>query len=334
MIHAIVTTFDAVLKISVDLSQQTLSSEVIDQKCGIYFGLTRCAGQLLLAARNLDINRNIKSVGIPTNTIYRFDRDLSKIRPIIYHECLKDLHQLRAIGRWLCVVLGEGSKIVVFERGSWRLTREIDLARHVPLHLRHGGPQGHESDDYHFNSIYFTKTRAFVLAHNWNRESFAMEFFYSIDSDGPCYFRLAAVYEQLGSGAHDVIHDDNILYVSDSQGGRLIARGATERSFGLLNDTGRPFPRGLSLTTKHLLVCYGHWSKERADRSNSNTRLCILHRRSLLPAMDVEIGPYGNSCDILVISEKDLSDEIHHGQRWQDRLASPFVRRSLSWPRF
>jgi len=325
MIRAIISTFDALVKVSVDLAHQRVTSQVIDEARGIYFGLTRYGNKILLAARNLDVNRIRKASALPTNTIYLLKSGTLQMDPIIRHECLCDLHQLRVMKQWVCVVLGEGSKIAVFEGGSWQLTREIDIAAHVPFYMRHDGPERHELDCYHFNSIFFYEDRIFLLAHNWDHGSFAMECRYSIDKRGPHDLRLIKVYEGLGFEAHDIALYDGTLYVLDSRNGMIIARERSERRVSLPNEGCRPFPRGLSVTRDYLLVCYGYWSTERSDRSNSATRLYVLDRRSLYPIMDLKIGSYGNSCDILVISEEDFSDGLKRKCNWQECIRRLFT---------
>jgi hypothetical protein len=310
--EAIVTTFDAILYISLDLKRRTVTSQVVHQGYGIYFGVTRHRNQILVAASDLDMNR-VPNTKVAPNIIYSLDTTKYKLRPAIRHECLKDLHQIRMIERWVCVVVGEGSKLAVFERDSGELTREVDLAEYVSPHLRHGAPEKHKTDPYHFNSLFFTKRQLFVLAHNWDFGSFVLKFEYSIDDRGPCEFKLLKVYEQLGLASHDVVYADGSLYVLDSWGSKLIVNSTTQKSFPLPDEADRAFPRGLSITKDYILICYGFWSAELAGRLTGDTRLCVLNRRTMQQIMDVAIGCHGNSCDIIVISEKDWSDQTHTG---------------------
>jgi hypothetical protein len=314
-IDAVVTTFDAVLRISIDLQKQSIASEVIERCRGIYFGLTRCDGRVLVAARNLDINGRLNSAEHATNVICSLDVATHTMTPMLAHPCPSDLHQIRAVGRWLWVVVDERSRIAIFERRHWKLVSMIDLAALVPDPLRHDAPEDRPSDHYHFNSITFCRgsKRALVLAHNWQYGSFALEL-----TLGRCWgaggeVRLGAVHEGLGTEAHDVIEDRRTLHVLDSGGNALIARGKVDRRVPLAGEPGRAFPRGLAISRRHIFICYGAWSVDRASRARTESRIRVLDRPTLGVVLDESLGDYGNPCDILLLSPRDVSDGAGSG---------------------
>jgi hypothetical protein len=310
VIDAVVTTFNAVLRISIDMQTKSIASDVIERCRGIYFGLTRCDGRVLVAARNLDINGRLSSAEHATNVICSLDVATNTMTQVLAHPCLSDLHQIRAVGPWLWVVVDERSRIAIFERRHWQLVSMIDLAALVPESLRHEAPEERPSDHYHFNSITFCRgsRRAFVLAHNWRYGSFALELALDGRRGAGGAVRLAAVHEGLGTEAHDVIEDRGTLHVLDSGGNALVMRGRVERRVPLAGDPGRAFPRGVAISRRHIFVCYGAWSVDKANRARSESRLRILDRATFDVVLDGSLGDYGNPCDILLLSTTDLSD--------------------------
>ncbi|MGH7210773.1 MAG: hypothetical protein ACREF1_04850, partial [Acetobacteraceae bacterium] len=186
----------------------------------------------------------------------------------------------------------------------------------IPAHLRHGAIAGHADDPYHFNSIGWTGRpqgggpqggSLLVLAHNWG-DSFALELGCLLDARGPKPVGLTAVHEALGRAAHDVACIDDTLFVLDGAGGRLIARGATERRSALPRHPSPVFARGLAITDTDVLVTYGFWSSEAFNRIRTPTRLCVLDRGTLTPVLDADLGTHGNSTDVRVTSEADHCD--------------------------
>jgi len=306
---AVVTTFQAILWLEIDLERRTIRSDVLEQSRGIYFGLTHCDHRILVAARNLDIEGRVQSPDLETNAICSLDVNRASVVPVLTHECLRDLHQIRAIERWLCVVLGERSQIAVFDRSSWRLVRLIDLTPLVPAHLRHEAPEKRPSDHYHFNSLTFRGNRAFVLAHNWDYGSFALELDLEWRSQGPGRVRLITVHQALGREAHDVVHDRDTLHVLDSAHGVLILRNRSERRLTLSRMAATTFARGMALSRDYILVCYGVWSAEKSGRARTESRVCVIDRTTEETVVDAAFGDWGNPCDILLLSTRDVSDQ-------------------------
>jgi hypothetical protein len=147
-----------------------------------------------------------------------------------------------------------------------------------------------------------------ILAHNWDRPSFALDFSFSLGPSGPENIELMFVHRGLGRAAHEIVWHSGVLHVLDSDGGKLLLRGAIEGEFQIGQSGDRPFPRGLSVTRDYVLIGYGSWSQEGFARADTPTRLLVLRRATLEPLIDTEIGMFGNSSDLLVTSEMDFSD--------------------------
>ena len=242
--QAVLTTFSAILKLDIDLAGRTVSVEQLDDNKGVYFGLTRYRQDLLVAARNLDSAGDLTTPGVTTNVIYRLNLLDGSLNPFIDDPILADLHQIRAWGHKLFVVLGVGTALAVFDLRTGKRESVVDLARFLPKHFFRNPPNS-DCDPFHFNSLTFTATRAFALAHNWSQPSFALEL--ALPLFGMRHpMRLAAVHRNLGNASHDVVFCDRALYVLEGRGGRLLARrNGVETSSVWPRECTRSFHAGL-----------------------------------------------------------------------------------------
>ncbi|MCB1501272.1 MAG: hypothetical protein KDK07_16060 [Bauldia sp.] len=305
--QAILSTYTALVRVDIDLDAGHVETTTIDRGKGIYFGVTRAEEGYLVAARNLDIDRVKRDPSSPIDAIYWLDPGLQRMAPLIEHPVLYDLHQIRAWGRTLFVILGRGSALALFDIPSRRLRGVIDLASAVPDDVPRRAPIN--GDAFHMNSLSFANGRLFVLAHNWDQPSFALEFALP-RLPWPGTLSRVAVHRSVGSMAHDIMRSAGALHVLDSGAGRLLIRRSDgrERIVSLASATGRAFPRGLSLTRSHIVIGCGQHEAERALREVGPTRIVVLDRKTLEVRLDARIGDYGNPADILVTSEPDLTD--------------------------
>ncbi|HTR18245.1 MAG TPA: hypothetical protein VMI52_14610 [Acetobacteraceae bacterium] len=300
-ITAIVSSYLALLRVEFDLATGHGATTPIDTGRGVYFGLTRDGDRLLVAARNRLPGGRAR--GGETDVIHTLDLAGGVLRPWLRDPELDDLHQIRRIGDRLGVVLGHGSKVTMFDLRSGARRGEIALLPLVPEPLRCPVSPAHPTDPHHFNSLGVDGESLLVLAHNWERGSFALELDHAA---APA--RLVAVHQGLGRASHDVARIDGTLHVLDSEGGRLLLRGASERAVTLPRLSSPGFARGLAITARHVLITYGFWSAERFGRVRTPTRLCVLDRATWAIVADMELGLFGNPTAIRVVSEPDLAD--------------------------
>lgn len=322
-LRAVVTTFQAIVQLEINLEKKAVQQKVIEQDLGVYFGLTQCDGRILVVARNLDAEGRVKEPSRKTNAICSLKNADDAISSVLTHENFGDLHQIRAIKGLLCVLIDEGSRLAFFDRASWQLVSSIDLEEFVPSYLRHEAPPERPTDPYHFNSLTFCGNRAFVLAHNWGYGSFVLELELEWGARRPTLAKLVAVHESLGHEAHNAIYDGGTLHVLDSYHGILIMRSRSERRIALSKGPDSIFPRGMALSRDYIIVCYGVRSEERIGRERSASRLCVLDRRTDEILLDVAFGNWGNPCDIVVTSTKDIGDR-----------GGSFFQRKLGWLSF
>jgi hypothetical protein len=243
-----------------------------------------------------------------------------------------DLHQVRFRDGLLWLVNGRRPELLAVEPSGGRLAGCLALSDWVPAGMRHGAPPQHPGDAYHFNSLHFSEDRLYVLAHNWGFGSFVLELAY----EGPGRLfrgpRRVAVHRGLGVQSHDVCRAGAGLWVLDSGNGRLLGTDGTRRP--LVRDGGAHFLRGLAVGDRFLYAAHGGYNLGRPGRLHGPTGIIILDRRSWDEVAQVHLGPYGNTCGCLLLSETDWSDSSRRKGRLLADWVLPFPQRAgeFSWP--
>jgi hypothetical protein len=208
---------------------------------------------------------------------------------------------------------------LVCDRRTHAVLAEIDLNAYVPAALRHDPVDRHTGDTYHFNSLTFFADRLLVLAHNWSFGGFALEF----RLDGPAAragrLELTNAYRGLGFESHDVFMDRSGVYALDSGQNRLVHADHPSLSLGPLR-----FPRGLAATPAQFVVGTGERAVDRETRQATRTTLLIVDRAAWQVAAEHDLGAYGNTCDVLLLDQPDLTDAKGASFRWRPlrRLAA------------
>jgi len=290
-LNLLVATHVALLRVTLHLEAGTADVAVLHDACPVYFGVTACAGGTLIAARNIGLDFRVATPGLPCNAIWRLPYGSNTPEQYITHPVLFDLHQIHAVGDWLFVVIGRGSRLAVFDITTRQMVRCFDLQSVLPPDLRR---TDRPTDPYHFNSISFARSRLFVLAHNWQEGSFALELLLDPAAEQVPALTLRAIHRDLGHASHDIVFDDGTLFVLDGEGGAVIARGHPAGRASLPDRETKPYPRGLVVMPDKLIVGYGSWSAEHGERAASPTRLCVLDRDSLDVRLELDLGPFGN----------------------------------------
>ena len=272
---------------------------------GIYFGLARWGQSLFVVARNrLDRDGPAGQLVLPTDNILELDAsDPNRVRSHVWSPEWVDLHQIRARDGLLWVVSGRAPELIAVSLSTRCISQRLVLGELVPADLRHPPPENVPDDPYHFNSLHFAGRRLFVLANNWDRGSFCLEFAYR---DPHSFFadpRLVQVWRGLGTGAHDVLLDHEELVVLDS-GSSRVCRTDGARS-ELRDESGRTrFLRGLGATAAHLFVGAGEVHSERDRRAIGRTSLHVLDRKTLAQQASLDLGAHGNSMDVFILAER------------------------------
>ncbi|HVK14978.1 MAG TPA: hypothetical protein VM597_39935 [Gemmataceae bacterium] len=290
------STFTCLLQVTLGPDGRLKDVRPIDRGRGIYFGLTRAGDRVFVAARNTGPDGQTVDPARPTNTVVEFPTG----RSWALHGT-RGAHQIRWRDGLVWVMNCRAPELVALDPTAGTVVGGVDLGALVPDHLRHPAPAEHLTDAYHFNSLDFAGDRLFVLAHNWGYGSFALELDAAEVLTRP---RVRQVHTGLGTQAHDVFADGDRLHVLDSGGGRLIecdGRGVIGRAAGM------GFARGLAANRDFFFIGHGTVGR-REDRVTSPTYLSVVDRRTFAVVSRVEVGPYGNPCDLLLMSEPDWTD--------------------------
>jgi FkbM family methyltransferase len=223
-------------------------------------------------------------------------------------EFANDLHQIRWRDGLLWGVSGRCPELWAADPARRERVGAVSLSDLVPDSLRHAAPPARPDDRYHFNSLHFHGNRLWVLAHNWDHGSFAMELEYRDSFALLRRPRVLRVLPNLGNASHDVFPESNRVWVLDGEGGRLL--GSDKQAIPITDPAGeiRLFPRGLAVGRDVLVVASGENNADRSIRMLGRTFLSVVDRRTLQMLTTIELGPYSNSCDLLLVSESDATD--------------------------
>ena len=289
--------------------------DVIEGGLGIYFGLTRTSDMVYAVSRNKDVLGYRQQKDRPQNAILEIplnSKDFEISRRWTLPE-FDDLHQIRVFGNYIAVLTGHSPELLFVDRYTREIAAKFSLSDLVPDFLRHTAPEDRPNDIYHFNSLTFYKDRLFVLAHNWTYGSFIIQVKLEFSTGIPSGLILERVFSKMGVGSHDVVLDDNRFFVCDGVNNNLLIMDLKANTLTTLKiapvEGTEYYPRGLGVDNSFILVGSGVSSKDKRNRASTSTRLNIIDKKTTDAIADVEIGSWGNSCDILLIDRKDLSDQ-------------------------
>jgi len=295
------STFTCLLEVTLSPDHRLENVRKINEGHGVYFGLSRDRDQVFAVARNTDVNGQIVDPANPVSTVISIGEGKHWTIPDT-----RGLHQIRCHEGLIWLMNCRDPELVVFDPARGSVIGSVSLAPLVPKDLQHPIPPEHPTDRYHFNSLYFTDHRLYVLAHNWGYGSFALE----LDFPGLDEFlrrpRVKHIHTGLGNQAHDIFVESSRLHVLDSGNGRLLIAGE-DPSSPCTKDRKQSFARGLAVNADHFFIGHGSFAK-REDRVTGPTQISVLDRKSLKVLAVVDIGPFGNPCDLLIVSERDWSD--------------------------
>lgn len=295
------STFTCLLEVTLSADLRLEQVRKIDEGHGVYFGLSRMRDRVYAVARNTDVNGQAVDPNYPPSTLISI--------PERKHWAIPDtrgLHQIRCHDGLVWLMSCRDPELVAFDPKRSSVIGAISLTPLVPRELQHPIPPEHPTDRYHFNSLYFTEDRLYVLAHNWGHGSFALE----LDYPGLDEFlrrpRVIRTHTGLGNHAHDIYVERNRLHVLDSGNGRLLIADEQERPAST-KDQKQSFARGLAVNGEHFFIGHGSFAK-REDRVTGPTQISVLDRQTLDVLAVVDVGSFGNPCDLLIVSERDWSD--------------------------
>ena len=314
----LVTTFSNLLEVSLSEEFRLKNVKVIDAGRGVYFGMTKYFGGYFVVARGACGNDEESDV----NGILTLDGD----RRIVGEWCSRwfdDLHQIRWHEDLLFVVNGACPELVLVrppdpttDESEPTLVHQYALSKIVPKDLRHSAPAQHPYDQYHFNSVHVSGDEVWILAHNWGFGAFAVRFGLTDLLNG--HLELKECRQNLGIQSHDVFDirqnrsatPDALDVLSSGENCmvRSDAYGSSPRKVVDLDFNGGGFPRGLAVGQSEYIVGLGVQSDTREERKTGRSEIRVIDRPSLQTLTSINLGNFGNICDVLFVSETDFSD--------------------------
>lgn len=302
------STFARLLQVTLGPNHRLRDIRCLDENHGVYFGLTRSPSHVYAVARNLDVDERVPDPGKPSNNVFQcswpWRQDQLRFWAI---PNTRGVHQIRFHDGLLWLVNCRHPELIAWDPARGQVVGQLSLAALVPVALQHEPPPEVPVDRYHFNSLFFRGRRLLVLAHNWGYGSFVLELEYR---GATALFRapqVIRVQPKLGLQSHDVYQEDNELYVLDSYNGRLLGSSGLSHQIGPVYEERHCFARGLAVSREFFYVGHGTFSS-RAQRVTGPTQITIIDRRRMETVAVVDVGPYGNPCDLLLASEPDWSD--------------------------
>jgi hypothetical protein len=319
----LLTTFQSLLRVTLDERFRLQEVRTLDSGRGIYFGLTRGEREVFVVARNIDVHKRVINPELPTNAILSLDPDADGPGPAAWTlPEFADLHQIRYRDGLLWVVNGRDPELVAADPVARRCVGAVSLGSLVPAELRHEALPQHPGDPYHFNSLHFGRRHLWLLAHNWSYGSFALELEYAGPESLLRKPRVSRIMTRLGYQCHDLLAEGKRLYMLDGQGSRLVTSDQRTGLVGTGPLGASHFPRGLAAGEQFFFVGSGANSRDREGRDSGPSYLTVLDRRSLEVVASLDVGPFGNTCGLLLLSEPDATDCLPP-RSWLRRL--PFV---------
>ena len=301
----LVSTFRRLLDVTLTAQGDIAKTRVVDDRHGVYFGITRCGPFVFVAERNLDINKAPITPGAPRDVIRLYLRwpwgRMTRTPLYFASKAFDDLHQI-AYDRGALFVTSARFPFV-FRKGLFGGRRGIDIRDAVPAHYVRQDDDTH--DAYHINSVSVDGDHLMVLAHNWDQPSFAIRM--SLRAARRGRMAQARVYEDLGFCCHDIIPDGDVFWTLDSGGSALvrvdIAQGTRDRF--PLTGAGRdadavPFPRGIDILDGMLAVTYG-FNEDRADRMDSMAMIALFDPGQGRFVKHLSLGRHGNTCAVMAV---------------------------------
>lgn len=207
-----VTTSFSFLRLDVD----TGMSYCLHHGGGLYYGITRSANNIFVAARHRLVSSDTPSED-ECGVILVFDKTLREVGRLIATFPLRDMHEIKWHRGALWITCSFDNMVAIFDGKKWH--------KWYPL----GEPTEEPYDRNHFNSLMFEKDRLWVLAHNKGPSTLLA---FDLNTLMP------VEQVELGNQAHNIWREHNELFVCSSGESKIVGIEGFELETG-------GFPRGI-----------------------------------------------------------------------------------------
>jgi len=210
-------------------------------------------------------------------------------------QLLSNPHQIRCLTPPFIAATNTGrNSIIILNSTDWS-TRQI---RFDDVHWDRFDPAGQGS---HFNSVEFDGNKLYVLAHNFDAGSYELQITWP---------DLASVTRRSlpGQQLHNLWYRDNDTHIScDSPNGGLVELNTGRQLWR--HDGQKFYTRGLASNGKHIFVGATEIAP-RDEREFRISRIIVLDAESYRLEDMVELGPFGDVCEVRIIDEFDLCHPV------------------------
>ncbi|MBZ0110915.1 MAG: hypothetical protein K8J08_00500 [Thermoanaerobaculia bacterium] len=270
----LVATSTSLLKVDTETEQV----DVLDDRHGLYYGITWDRQHYLVAARWYP-------KWMPTSQIERprllvLDANFNVVEVREFGVRAGALHQILFRDEHLLCTCSRDDSVVVYHQGSWTVWYPSSDRRH------------HGRDTHHFNSVWIEGDRLFVVGHN-NGPSDIWEFSWPE--------RHLIEKHRIGLTAHNVWREGDSLAVCNSGSGTL------ENLRGEVLATTGGFPRGVVIGLDRNIIGVS-WIANRSNRKQSPGRLQVFSKDWTLEK-EIDLGLCGQVTEVRSLGE----DLAHNG---------------------
>jgi hypothetical protein len=269
------------------LDFKTGQRETLSEGDPEYYGITGCDDQLVLSHSCIDCEQLKSHDDLLSSQLGRLSL-IDSAGTTRTERVLLQPHQIEwCDGLIVCANSGKNC-LTVFEGGRW--SRDV----YPTLEKWDVGPSGDKHN--HFNSIHIQNGRAYVVAHNYERDSAVWIF-------QPPSFSLMDVVPTRAEWAHNVWVQESDLIVCNSKAGALYSVALKSNIW--VHEGGGYITRGLAANEEHIIVGISALAS-RGDRKDSDSGFCIIDRKSMRTLDTIIFPGCGAIHDVRLLDEVDL----------------------------
>lgn len=157
----------------------------------------------------------------------------------------------------------------------------------------------------HFNSIFITQNKMYVVGHNWDRPSKVVE----LEKISSNKTKIINIYSKPNiHWAHNVWVTDDMIIVCNSMDGELV-----DIKTGNILWKGKSIVRGLAATKDYILIGNSAADGSRRARKYSNSSIYVVDRHTMKTLEQISLPKSGCINEVRIIDE---IDEAHFGDNW------------------
>lgn len=290
MFEFLLTTKTGLFLLNINRDFDVINHKILLSSEESFFGISQYNDNYYISSTSYKTNNSYI-----INSILQLNKNFEVIRVYSFGNEPYKLHQIRVTkyGIWAITLCG---KIFILDHETGYIKKFLDIS--IGLPQKEKTYNCIKDDIYHFNSISFSDNYLYCLAHNHGEGSFYVKIDMVSGNKEVCYVDAIC--------AHDIIEYNGKIIVNDSVRNKININGDLYR-----HSLSDHFLRGISLVSDKFLVCGAGIIAEREKRYLSPTYIYIFDMKNKKTIKSIKLGNYGDTADILLISDYDASDKKH-----------------------